>query len=72
MTNEMRNELLMILSIENQKNEEDRKKRVEWLLERFEYDINNQLKELDYKRQELESNMETLEYVKKELGVRND
>ena len=70
MINEIRNELLMIAQMEKQTNEEDRKLRLEWLLERFENDIKDQLKDLYYKKQELDNNLETLEYVRKELGLK--
>lgn len=67
--NEMRNELLMIMQIEKEENAKDKKLRVKWLLERFEDDIKTQLKDIEYKKEQLESNLETLEYIRKELGV---
>lgn len=67
MNNEMRNELLLILDMATAKNEQDKKFNLEWLLERFENDIKDQLKELDYKKKELENNLNTLEYVRNEL-----
>ena len=44
-------------------------KNKEFILERFEYDIKGQLKDIEYKKQELEGNLETLEFVRKELGL---
>jgi len=70
MINETRNELLMILQMEKQEDEKERKLRLKWLLERYENDIKEQLKDLYYKKQQLESNLETLEYVRNELGVK--
>lgn len=65
--NEIRNELLMILQMEKQTDDKERKLRAEWLLERFENDIKDQLKEIDYKKQQLEDNLEVLNYVREEL-----
>lgn len=67
MTNEIRNELLMILQMEKQTDSKERKLRLKWLLERFEYDIKDQLKEVEYKKQQLEDNLEVLEYIRNEL-----
>ena len=67
MMNEIRNELLMILQMEKQTDSEERKLRLEWLLERFENDIKDQLKDLYYKKQQLDNNLEVLEYVRNEL-----
>jgi hypothetical protein len=67
MNNEIRNELLMLLQMEKQTDKKERKLRLEWLLERFEYDIKDKLKELYYQKQQLDNNLEVLEYVKEEL-----
>lgn len=67
MMNEIRNELLMILQMEKQTDSEERKLRLEWLLERFENDIKDQLKEIEYKKEQLDNNLEVLEYVRNEL-----
>ena len=70
MVNETRNELLMILQMEKQDDDKERKLRLKWLLERYENDIKEQLKDLYYKKQQLDSNLEVLEYVKKELEIK--
>lgn len=66
--NEIRNELLTILNMEKN-GDDDKQFYLKLLLERFEYDIKDQLKDLKYKQEELENNLETLEYVRKELGI---
>ena len=68
MRNEIRNELLLILGIEKAKEPEDRDAKLYQLLERFEYDIKDQLDEIKSKEEELKNNLETLEYVRKELN----
>lgn len=70
MNNEIRNELLLIKDLVKGATDEDKKFQLEWLLDRFEYDIKTQLKDIEYKKQELKNNLETLEYVRKELGVK--
>lgn len=72
--NEIRNELLYILSIMNcdittEEGKENQLLNVEQLLERFEYDIKDQLKEIKYKQEELEANLKTLQYVREKLGI---
>lgn len=67
MPNEMRNELLGILSLMKS---EDKEFKASMLLERFEYDIKDQQKELERKHKELEDNLKLLEYVRKELGIK--
>lgn len=64
--NEMRNELLLIRNMELGK-KEDRNFYLENILERFQYDIERQLEDLKYKKQELESNLKIVEQLKKEL-----
>lgn len=67
--NEIRNELLTILNLS--KNGEDNKKfYTELLLERFEYDIKDQLEDVEYKKKELEGNLETLKYVREQLEIK--
>ncbi len=66
MINEIRNELLIIRSLQLGK-EEDKKIYLEQLLDRFQYDIERQLEDLKYKEKELKENLETLEYVRKEI-----
>lgn len=68
--NEIRNELLLILQTAQETNEHDKQLRLEWLLERFECDINKQLEDLKYKENELKSNLETLNYVKQQLNIK--
>jgi len=66
--NEIRNELLTILSL-IKNGEKDKNYNLNYLLERFEYDIKDQLEETQRKEQELLDNLGTLQYVKKELGM---
>ncbi len=66
--NEIRNELLTILSL-IKNGEKDKNYNLNYLLERFEYDIKDQLEETQRKEQELLDNLVTLQYVKKELGM---
>ena len=67
MISETRNELLGILNLVKN---EDKQFNLERLLERFEYDINNQLEELKTKEETLKNDLEVLEYVRKELGIK--
>jgi len=67
--NEIRNELLILLQLAKATDEKDKKFQLEWLLERFENDIKRQLDDLKYKTNELERNLETLNYVKQELNI---
>jgi hypothetical protein len=67
MINGIRNELLTILCLLNKTTEEDKKRVIEELLDRFEYDIRNQLEDTKRKEKELEDNLETLEYVRNEI-----
>lgn len=68
--NEIRNELLILLQLAKATDEKDKKFQLEWLLERFENDIKRQLDDLKYKINELERNLETLNYVKQELNIK--
>ena len=65
--NEIRNELLTILSL-IKNGEKDKNYNLNYLLERFEYDIKGQLEETKRKEKELQSNLQTLEFVRKELS----
>ena len=65
--NEIRNELLTILSLEKNNN---RSFYLELLLERFEYDLDDKEKDLEYKLKEVRENKETLKFVRQELGIK--
>lgn len=72
--NEIRNELLYILSMmkrdttdENEK--ENQQIDLAELLQRFEYDIKDQLKDIEYKKEQLEDNLKTLAYVREKLDI---
>lgn len=67
--NEIRNELLLILQAEKENNEKDHALKIEWLLERFQYDLEDQLKDLQYKENEIKNNLNVLKYVRKELKI---
>ena len=72
--NEIRNELLYILAMmkrdtTDENGKENQQLDLEQLLERFEYDIKKQLKDIEYKEEELKNNLETLYYVRKELNI---
>ena len=67
MNNEIRNELLYILNMQKSKEEKDKNFYLEMLLERFEYDIKDQLEEEQRKIEKLEDNLKVLDYVKKQL-----
>lgn len=62
MINETRNELLYINNIINTEGPE-KDAFIALLLERFYYDIKDQLSDLGYKKEVLESNMELLKYI---------
>ena len=68
--NEIRNELLLLLNVELEENEKEKQFRLEWLLDTFENDIKSQLKDLRNKQKDLESNLETLEYVRQHLNIK--
>lgn len=65
MKNQIRNELLIILSLSKKQDELSKSIEMDNLLEQFEYDIKNQLEELKRKEKELNENLELLEYVRK-------
>lgn len=62
MINETRNELLYINNMIHADGAE-KDAFTALLLERFYYDIKDQLQDLEYKKQALESNMELLKYI---------
>ena len=64
--NEIRNELIYIDLIMNKKEEDEKNGYCSLLLERFYYDIRDQLKDLEYKKTELENNMKLLKHIIKE------
>ena len=68
--NEIRNQLLYILKITQ--TTEDKELYTELLLERYEIDIKRRLKEIEYEKQELEDNLETLAFVRNKLGIKED
>ena len=63
MINETRNELLYINNIINAEEGPEKDAFTALLLERFYYDIKDQLQDLEYKKEALESNMELLKYI---------
>lgn len=67
--NEIRNELLYIDLIMNKENKEEKESYFIMLLERFFYDIEEQLKDIDYKREQLEQNKELLKHIIKENNL---
>lgn len=67
--NEIRNELLYIDLIMNKENKEEKDSYFIMLLERFYYDIEEQLKDIDYKREQLEQNKELLKHIIKENNL---
>ena len=67
--NEIRNELLYIDLIMNKENKEEKESYFIMLLERFYYDIEEQLKDIDYKREQLEQNKELLKHIIKENNL---
>lgn len=69
--NEIRNELLYIDLIMNKENKEEKESYFIMLLERFYYDIEEQLKDIDYKREQLEQNKELLKHIIKENNLEN-
>ena len=68
--NETRNQLLYILKIAQ--TTEDKELYTELLLERYEIDIKRRLKEIEYEKQDLEDNLETLAFVRKKLGIKEE
>ena len=72
--NEMRNELLLIKNMmircDTETGKENQQLDLSMLLERFQYDIERQLEDIDHKKKELENNLKLLESVRKDLGVK--
>ena len=68
--NEIKNELILLEKLMKEKDDENKKFQLEWLLDRFENDITTQLKDIEYKKKDLENNLNLLEYIRKELGVK--
>lgn len=65
---EVRNELLGILSLmKKEENTLGKSLALSNLLDRFEYDLKDQKKHLEYKLQDINKNLECLQYVRKEL-----
>ena len=68
---ETRNELLHILKQgkNNFENEKMRLLNIDMLLDRFKYDLEDQLQHLEYKNQDLKENLKLIEEIKKELKL---
>lgn len=69
--NEIRNELLYIDLIMNKENKEEKESYFIMLLERFYYDIEEQLQDINYKKEQLEQNKELLKHIIKENKLEN-
>ena len=69
--NEIRNELLYIDVIMNKDNKEEKESYFIMLLERFYYDIEEQLQDIDYKKEQLQQNKELLKHIIKENNLEN-
>lgn len=67
--NEIRNELLYIDLIMNKESKEEKESYFIMLLERFFYDIEEQLQDINYKREQLEQNKELLKHIIKENNL---
>lgn len=65
---ETRNELLGLLSYV--KNTDNKDFYLQMLLERFYYDLKRKQEDLESELAEVKSDMEVLEYVKKELNIK--
>ena len=74
MNNETRNELLQLLSLteEIKKENGDIDFKVNWLLESFERQINNEIKEAKRIMAQAKENKELLEYVKEQIKNNGD
>ena len=66
MNNEIRNELLSIMYYVIGK-EENKEYNLRTIFDSYERDIERQLKDLEYKKRELENNLDLLHYVKEEI-----
>lgn len=69
--NEIRNELLYVDLIMNKDNKEEKESYFIMLLERFYYDIEEQLQDIDYKKEQLQQNKELLKHIIKENNLEN-
>ena len=72
MNTEIRNELLLILEMQQSKTKEDKELKLNWLLERFENDIKTRLRDLQSKQEQLENDLAVLEYVREEIKKKED
>ena len=68
MIDNVRNELLLIMSYA--KNEEEKDYYIKEILQQFEYDIKDKLKDVEREKAKLEYELEVLEYVRKELSIK--
>jgi len=68
--NETRNQLLSLLHYVKGK-EENKEFNLYNLLERFQYDLEDQLKDLESKKNEIMNNLDLLNYIKEELKEEN-
>ncbi len=64
----IRNELLLLLSYN--KHEWDKNRFNEEILEQFEFDIKDKLKDVEREKAKLEYELEVLKEVRKELGIK--
>ena len=67
--NEIRNELLNILNMVKEKDQKQKDFQIDWLLENFKNDLEDKQKDLEYRLQEVKSNLETLKYVKEAIEI---
>ena len=67
MISEKRNELLAILYLVNSTDKDAKKRNLNILLESFERDMENDIKELDREKQKILNDLELLEYVKETI-----
>lgn len=70
MTNEIRNELLTIMYMAKEGVKKENETRLDYLLERFEYDLERQLKDKQNEIIEIQNNIDLLAYVRKELNIK--
>lgn len=68
MIDNVRNELLLFMSYA--KNEEEKDYYIKEILQQFEYDIKDKLKDVEREKAKLEYELEVLEYVRKELSIK--
>ncbi len=70
MLNETRNELLILLTMQKKETAEDKKFQLEYLLERFERDIEVKIEDANRVIKQEQENLETLKYVREQLGIK--